>query len=359
MSNFGEQLSQAASKNHELLDILRQTDYAPPAYEQNNSYISDLQQQTAKTEQNLNKYHSVTEAERKDHLKYKESVVKRYAYKLGGSHGKEKFAVKSEKEEREFLEAWQREREAQEALENLKSAMSNAEAQKTTLEKEKTRCEQAQKELDRLYASIFSGPTPQVPGEDQVEQEVQQAKGWFDQCQRQSDRDGQALDALKRAGPPMINAQRNMGDASGASQMDMLGGGAFMDMMERDSLSKGQMQLSNSLRHYEEAMRMQPAIPALNDVNIDQGHLMSDVLFDNIFSDMAQHDRIKSAQSQMASAANQLKDETGKQEERAKAAKEQLQQAQSQLEDARKRLQGIRSEAFEQYSNGGPPAYSG
>lgn len=357
MSQLSEQLGQAASRNHELLGILQETDYAPPAYEQNNAYIADLQQQMAKTNQDLTRYHRVTEAERKDHLKYKESVVKRYAYKLGGSRGKEKFASKSEKEEREFLEAWQREREAQDALENLRSAMANAETQRATLEKEKTRCEQAQKDLDQLYASIFSGPTPEVPGEDQVEQEVQQARGWFDQCQMQSDRDGQALDALKNAGPPMMYAVRNMTDARGASQMDMLGGGAFMDMMERDSLAKGQMQLTNALRHYDEARRMQPAIPALSEVHIDQGHLMSDVLFDNIFSDMAQHDRIKSAQAQMMGAADQLQAETGKQEERAKAAREQLRQAQSGLEDARKRLQGIRSEAFEQYSGGAPPAY--
>ena len=358
MSNFSEQVSQAAARNHELLGILQETDYAPPAYEQNNAYIDDLQQQITKTDQDLKRYHSVTEAERKDHLKYKESVVKRYAYKLGGSRGKEKFATKSEKEEREFLEAWQREREAQDALENLRAAMTNAETQKGNLEKEKSRCEQAQQELDQLYSAIFSGPTPEVPGEDQIEQEVQQAKTHFDQCQMQSDRDNQALDALKRAGAPMMYAVRHMDDARGSSQMDMMGGGAFMDMMERDSLAKGQMQLSNALRHYDEAMRTQPAIPALSDVNIDQGHLMSDVLFDNIFSDMAQHERIKDAQAQMLRASEQLKAETGKQDERAKGAREQLRQAKQGLEEARKRLQGVRSEAFEQYGGGAPPAYN-
>ena len=137
----------------------------------------------------------------------------------------------------------------------------------------------------------------------------------------------------------------------------MMGGGAFMDMMERDSLAKGQMQLSNCLRHYEEAMRAQPAIVRLNDVNIDQGHIMSDVLFDNIFTDMAQHDRIKSAQDQMRRASFQLEEETRKQEERTRAAGEQLKQAKGQLEEGRKRLQGIRSDAFQQYAGGAPPAY--
>lgn len=72
---------------------------------------------------------------------------------------------------------------------------------------------------------------------------------------------------------------------------------------------------------------------------------------------MAQHDRIKSAQTQIVNAGNQLKYETDRQYERAKASREQSGQAQMKLDDARKRLQGIRSEAFEQFAGGAPPAY--
>lgn len=79
-----------------------------------------------KTEQDIKRCHSITGAERKDHLKYKDSVVKRYAHRLGGSRGKKKFATRSGKERREFLEAWQREREAQDALESLTGAITNA-----------------------------------------------------------------------------------------------------------------------------------------------------------------------------------------------------------------------------------------
>lgn len=359
MSNFSEQLNRAASKNSELLGILQETNYAPPAYTQNESYIADLKNQIAKTESDLKKYHVHTEIERKDHLRYKDSIVKRYAYKLGGSRGKESFASKSEKEEREFLEAWQREKEAQDALEELQTALANATSQHGKLEKDKQRCEQAQSELDRLYSSIFSGPTPQVPGEDQIEQEVQQARAHFDECQKQFNNDKQAFDALMSAGMPMKYALSNMDDARGHSQMDMLGGGTFMDMMERDSLHKGQNQLTNALRHYDAAMRAQPAIQPLNEVNIDHGHLMSDVLFDNIFSDMAQHDRIKSAQAQMEKAGEQLKEESAKQDRRTQEAKGRLDEAGGVLEEARKRLQGVRSEAFEQYAGkGAPPAYS-
>ena len=210
MSRLSEQLSGAKFRNDELLATLRETDYAPPAFEQNNAYLADLNAQISKTERDLKQYHMKTESERKDHLKYKDSVMKRYLHNLGGSKGKEKFASKSEKEEREFLEAWQREREAEDALQNLRNALSQAEAQKGHLEKSKQRYEHAQNDLDQLYASIFSGPTPEVPGEDQVEQNVQQAKGWFDQCQMQNDRDQQALEALRRAAPLMSYALRNM-----------------------------------------------------------------------------------------------------------------------------------------------------
>lgn len=228
----------------------------------------------------------------------------------------------------------------------------------STLEKEKARCEQAQGDLDELYSSIFSGPTPEIPGEDEVEQDLQQAEKVFEEARMQSDRDTQALDALRRCEIPVKHALEDMDDARGSSQFDMLGGGAFADVMEHDALARGQMQLSQVLLRYGEAMRAQPAIPPLSEVNIDQGHFVSDILFDNLFTDAAQHARIKSAQQQMLRAANHLKAQIGRQQEATRASQEHLKQARSQLADARKRLQGIRSEAFEQYSSGGPPAYS-
>ena len=116
----------------------------------------------------------------------------------------------------------------------------------------------------------------------------------------------------------------------------------------------------------DDARHAQPAIPVLSEVNIDNGHMMSDVLFDNIFTDMAQHDRIKDSIFQMDKASQHLGQILSEQNQRVQGAQEQLWQATRHLEDARVELQRVRSEAFERlagsgaegYAQGGaPPAY--
>ena len=85
---------------------------------------------------------------------------------------------------------------------------------------------------------------------------------------------------------------------------------------------------------------------------------MGDVLFDNVFSDFAQHDRIKESQSQMQMAMDHLQSIIAEQKQRTQAAQEQQRQASRQLEDARSELQGIRSEAFERFASGGEHAFT-
>jgi hypothetical protein len=368
MSQLSERVAAYAGKNRELLTTLSQTDYAPPALKQNLAYISDLQAQIAKTDAEIKRFHAVTEQERKEHTKIRDSVMRKYVHKLGGSKGEEKFKSKQEKEEREFMEAWQREREAQERREALSAALEQAEQQRRSQEADKARHDQAQEELDRMYNSIFSGPTPDVPGEDEVEHAVYQARDWYNQCQTLLGNDKHAMEALQRANQQLAAARRDMNDALSASNVDRFGGGALFDMMERDALSRGQVKLSECLRAMDDARRSQPAIPVLSEVNIDNGHFMSDVLFDNIFTDMAQHDRIRNSVAQMDRALSHLGAIMSEQNTRLQHVQEQHWQASKQLEDARAELQRIRSEAFEQFSGGSggaefgqpdaPPAYS-
>jgi len=353
MSQLTQALVNAASRNHELLSVLAETDYAAKTLQQNTSYITDLEAQTKATEKELRKLHAVTEDERKDHVKYRDSTFKRYAHKLGGRKGEAKFASKSEKEEREFLEAWQKEREAEERKSELQRALNTANEDRQRFESERARNESAQRDLDQLYASIFSGPTPDLPGEDQLETAVQYARQHLEQVQSQSNADSAALDALRRTETRLKAASMAMNQALDASRFDIMGGGTFADMMERDALSQASVGISEALRHMDEARRLQPSITHLREVHVDMGHLVSDVMFDNIFSDMAQHDRIKASNNQLLEAMAQLKEQIALQTQRAQSAKLALNQGKSSMEEARKELQNIRAEAFERLAGGG------
>jgi chromosome segregation ATPase len=353
MFQFTQALVNAAARNHELLTVLAETDYAAKTLQQNTSYITDLEAQTKATEKELRKLHALTEDERKDHVKYRDSTFKRYAHKLGGRKGEAKFASKSEKEEREFLEAWQKEREAEERQSELRRALATANEDRQRFESEKARNESAQRDLDQLYASIFSGPTPDLPGEDQLETAVQYARQHLEQVQSQCNADCAALDALGRTESRMQNAAKAMEEALHSSRLDMWVGGSFADVMERDALSQAAVGISEALRHMDEARRLQPAIAHLREVHIDMGHMISDVMFDNIFSDMAQHDRIHASNNQLMEAMAQLKEQIALQTQRTQSAKLALNQGKASMEEARVELQNIRAEAFGRVAGGG------
>lgn len=144
-----------------------------------------------------------------------------------------------------------------------------------------------------------------------------------------------------------------------------LGGGTFTDMMERDALAKAQNNVHAVIRHMDNAQRLQPSIRPLSDITIDQGHMFSDVLFDNVFTDMAQHDRIEQSEQQMVQAMRQLQQQIGEQKGRAAEADRRVQGAVAELEAARGELQRVRAEAFERLAGGAgngagaaPPAYT-
>jgi hypothetical protein len=278
----------------------KQTMHPQPSSKTQPTSPTCKQGQIEKTNQEIKRLHRITEDERKDHVKYGESTFTRYMYKMSGK--KEKFMAKAGKEEKEFVEAWQKERETQESHAEITRALQAAQQEQPRLQNGAAIHDQAQIELDLLYSSIFSGPTPEVPGEDQLEMSLQTNKQYADDRTQYRSLQGRAVEALNAALQTLQRASQDMNEALDMSRWDMWGGGTFTDMMERDALSRAQVNVSESLRHMDEARRCQPAIPTLQNVNIDNGHMISDVLFDNIFTDMAQHDRIKNSNMQLQKA---------------------------------------------------------
>jgi ribosomal protein L17 len=293
-------------------------------------------------------------------------VVRRYAHKLQGSKGNEKFSAKQDKEEREFLEAWQKEKEVQERIDELTQALQQAEKEKTDLESDDAAHKKAQTELDQMYNGIFSGPTPEVPGEDDLEGAVEQNRKFYEQCQAQLARDKQAMEALNKARKLNQNALYNMQEALSASNVDRFGGGALFDLLESNALFKAQQSFNLCRQAVGDANRIQPEVPLLYDVLIEHGGI-GDVLFDNVFSDFAQHERIRNADAQMRESMKHLDSIITEHIQRQKSANSRERVAANQLEESRAELQRIRSEAFErlsspQYAEAGdgeqPPAYS-
>ncbi|ORY65767.1 uncharacterized protein BCR38DRAFT_428298 [Pseudomassariella vexata] len=215
------------------------------------------------------------------------------------------------------------------------------------LEAEVERHVQAQRDLDNLYDSIFQGFTPGFPEEDTKENELNSALQAYHGARVQFECESSAVQILSQAQHRMTSALHAIENALDHSRMDMFGGSFVSDMMERNELHKCEMDVSQAQMLVIQAQRMSPTVGNLPPVKIAQGSLMSDVLFDNIFTDAAFHDKIKDSRLELQRCARvldqQLNAARGRQQELGLTVRGKTQV----LDTARAELQEARQSIFE------------
>src|ERR1700709_1168069 len=172
-----ERIRGAAEQNARLLKTLSETDYAVSAYQQSNSYINTVKKQIAGEELKIENLSRVVYKEYADHKKYRDSHVRRLAFRIGGK--KEKFEDQATKEEKEWLDAVQLELRAKNGLEHLKLDLMEAERTNAKLADIASVHNASHLEMDELYNQIFQGPTPDDPEEDRKERAVRRAENDF------------------------------------------------------------------------------------------------------------------------------------------------------------------------------------
>ena len=272
------QIKQAASRNAELLGALARTDSAKPALKQQNEYIDQLQTALTKVADKAKQLALVRQKEEKDHQSYHESVMRRFAYKVGGKE--DKFIEKASKEEREYFEALRGEKRAQEEGKSLTEQLQAALHTKSQLEPIVAESNHAQKELDDLYNAIFEGQTVSFPEEDAQEMAAMQARNESEHLQFVLSRETQVKQLLADARVSMIEALSRIEGALDNSRVDMFGGGALWDYLERRDLGKVDQAINEVHRLVVQAQRLSPYVLPLGSVSVAQNSLMGDVLFD-------------------------------------------------------------------------------
>jgi len=341
----------AASQNSRLLAVLSETDYAPPALDQHKRYIADVENEMQELDKHIKSLEAKRAKELKEHEKYRDSTMKRFAYKLGGKT--DKFQARASKEEREYFDALQQEHRAKETHKDLTHRLSEASTSLSNLESLTSTHRRAQTDLDALYDSIFEGPTPGFPAEDAHERHAAAALSHHHDLRTRTEAEGQALRILCDAQTKMQGALASMDEAAGYSRLDMFGGGTITDMMERSALGRAETLLAQCRTRVAQAQRMSAGgVRDLPPVDIAKGSLMSDVLFDNIFTDMAFHDRIKQSVGELRRAADVLAREIDAAGRRHGGLERELERVAGELEEARRALQKAREVAFEQVLGG-------
>jgi hypothetical protein len=107
---------------------------------------------------------------------------------------------------------------------------------------------------------------------------------------------------------------------------------------------------------------IQPAIRHIGDVNIAQMNFMSNVVFDNIFSDMNLRDRMRNSEAQLRRSEQNLHAELRAADERCESVRLEGNQASVLLDQKRNELHSVRMAAFkriaQEIGQGAPPAYA-
>lgn len=343
-SSVEQQIFNAGERNTQLLETLAGTDGAGSALAEHKRFLQDLQDQLKQSDQRIQKLDAERQKRLGEHEKYRDSHVRRFVFKASGK--KEKFAQRAEDGEREYFKALQDSQQEHGVNDSIRAQVDDAQRAEPQLQAEVDKHDAAQRELDTLYGRIFDGPTPQFPDEDAREQRYAAALHGHQRTRARFDAETQAVAQLNLADRAMTRALQEIDQALGYSRMDMFGGGAMSDMMERSHLSQADRLMLLARNHAERARAASPQVRDLPEVRINHGSIMSDVFFDNIMTDYAFHQEIKRGQAELARCYNCLQDLGSSADNRRRTLQEQLRRQEQELTAARAELQRAREDVF-------------
>jgi hypothetical protein len=354
MSPIHTKIQQAAHQNEQLLRGLEETDSAPSQLKQQNAYIADLESQIANTTKRVNDLKKKTATELKDHEKYRDSTFRRFAHKASGK--KDKFAEKAAKEEKDYFDAIQAQKSAEDELAYVKQLRGEAETRKNEITAQTKRHDALQAELDALYNSIFAGHTPEFPDEDRKEEACNAAHAHVQDVTQRLERERHILFLLGKTVVKLSAAREFLDVAYSMSQYDMFGGGTMASMQKRNYLEQAESAIQQVRMLQQQIKQVAPDIPALGQLNIAMGSIWSDVVFDNIFTDMQMHTQVQQSITQVDRAGNKCSDIIRQRETQEKQLQSEVKQAGEKLQFARLQLQAAREEAFRRVVSSGAQA---
>ena len=356
VSSVKAKIASAASRNSELLVTLESTSEAPAALGHISTHISILQNEVSKQDQALQEIMERVALKFKQHKKYRDSVTKRFTYRL--TNMKAKFDDKAMKEEQEYNEALEAQHKAEERKNLLQDKVHEAVKERSGLEAAAKTHDETHKQIDSLYESIFAGPTPGFQTEDDREQNYYSALRAHEVAKTAVASKKRAVQHLNRASSTLKQAQsRNRRAQEEAKHGLILAlSGAFSFLKEADHYA------TLTLVHADQALEgLQPLdFNSVEAKTLLQSRIKAaSIERGSVSSKQAMLERSAEAEQKFSEAEEALDTLVNAAKQKERAAREEVRGTARTLEDARQALQQIRQAAFEQVVGFGaaPPAY--
>ncbi|KAJ7854742.1 hypothetical protein B0H14DRAFT_3449481 [Mycena olivaceomarginata] len=270
-----------------LLAALASVDHAPPALVQQDTYIAGLERQARESAARIAEVQ--TQKEKGEHEALRDSVARRFAATITGR--RERYEARAK-----YVEALEKEMQHKRQHATLGAMLEEAKAVQHDLQAKVDVYNQTKQDLSTLYRRIFDGPTQAFPEDDELEYQLHQAQVRYSEIQSCFAPEAQALRLLRAADAALQLCSAQVQEATSDSHWDMLGiFGRADDNLERHELRVAQRHATQAEMFVQQAMMSCPNVQAVGEITIAHGSFMSDVLFDNVFSDIAFHRKIKAS----------------------------------------------------------------
>lgn len=282
----------ARTRSVQLNVILTETAEASTQLDKHNQYIEDLEAKLQSIHKQLRSLNLRREPDLQDHVKYRDSTFRRFAYKATGRS--EAFQTEAEAREKEYFEGLEETTIQQDAKKEVETLLSDVRSTRDDLQNAVQRHREAQLELDELYDGIFAGPTPEHPEEDAAEEISDIALQQYHDARTLIENDQEALKHLHVASRNIQKSLESMRYALNLSASDVWGGrGLLSDMMKRSELDDAQAGYNSATEAYAKAQQTSRRIPDLPDIGVRPGDLEPSFFLRNIFTDVSFREKLK------------------------------------------------------------------
>ncbi|KAJ7456999.1 hypothetical protein FB451DRAFT_1275570 [Mycena latifolia] len=338
--NAADAVRQHAHYHAQLVAGIAELEHVAGELIQQESHIADLEGRIKRGTDRIKPLERKTTTRRLVYEEILHATTRRLTAKLTGRL--DKFEAEVNKEERAYHEALQKESEAKEELALLETMVKEGKVVQASLKHKAEIYELTKKDLAELYRRIFDGPTPAYPEDDQLEYQLQLAERRHSDAHAVRGRESQALLSLQSANSALLLC---------ASKMQEAISGSKTKTMKRGMLSAAEGLAMQSATNVQQAILASPHVQPVGDINIAHGSIWSDVVFDNIFSEKAFHDKIKTSVRDVADVQAKLTAELAAAKVRAEAAGADLNAAAEAVTRAQAALEAFRRSVFDSLSN--------
>ncbi|KAJ7827901.1 hypothetical protein B0H14DRAFT_3719951 [Mycena olivaceomarginata] len=337
-----------------LLAALASVDHAPPALVQQDTYIAGLERQARESAARIAELEVQTQKEKGEHEALRDSVARRFAATITGR--RERYEARASKEEREYVEALEKEMQHKRQHATLGAMLEEAKAVQHDLQAKVDVYNQTKQDLSTLVPEDLRRPD---------------AGARYSEIQSRFAPEAQALRLLRAADAALQLCSAQVQEATSDSHWGRHVGYLRPrdDNLERHELRVAQRHATQAEMFVQQAMMSCPNVQAVGEITIAHGSFMSDVLFDNIFSDIAFHRKIKASARNVQDVQTNLTTQLDLAQARVNAIEADLKGAADALAHARGALDAFRRRVFETVAQDGldqhentpgslPPRYS-